>query len=112
MSGRSLRYGGGCSRPSRRIPDVEKLDVRLQHERGLVRALCQPDDHCRKMGRDTWCAGWPRGKDTRHGGFPAYLNETGRLSHADLAALIRRDRVDVLVELTGHMGGNDGGSDT
>jgi predicted O-linked N-acetylglucosamine transferase (SPINDLY family) len=32
--------------------------------------------------------------------------DTGRLTHAALADLVRADRIDVLVELTGHMGGN------
>ena len=75
MSGRSLRYGRGRSRPSRRIPDVEKLDVRLQHKRGLVRALCQPDNHCRTMGRDR---ARPRGQGTRQRGFPPALNSIPR----------------------------------
>ena len=75
MSGRSLRYGRGRSRPSRRIPDVEKLDDRLQHERGLVRALCQPENHCRTMGRDRARS---RGQDTRQRGFPPALNQRHR----------------------------------
>ena len=84
MSSRSLRYGGGCSRPSRRIPDVEKLDVRLQHERGLVRALCQPDNHCRTMGRDR---ARPRGQSTRQRGFPPALNHRHRTTAARPAAV-------------------------
>jgi hypothetical protein len=81
MSGRTLRYGRGRSRPSRQIPDVKRLDVRLQHRRGLVRALCQPDNHGRTMGRDR--ARW-RGQDTRHRGFPPNLKgDKKRTFHAN-----------------------------
>jgi hypothetical protein len=91
MSSRTLRYGRGRSRPSRQIQDVKRLDVRLQHRRGLVRALCQPDNHGRTMGRDR--ARW-RGQDTRHRGFPPNLKgDKKRTFHANkrtFANIVRR----------------------
>src|SRR4029079_9061189 len=75
MSSSSVRSFGRCSRLSRRFPDVEDVDGRLQCDRGLVRALHQPDHYGRRVGRDTDHGRWPPGKETRYRSFPTPMNE-------------------------------------
>jgi hypothetical protein len=73
MSGSSPRYDRTRPRSAGCIPDIEDLDVRLQGDGGLVRALREPDDRCSKMDRAVSRARWSRDKDARCGGFPPHL---------------------------------------
>jgi hypothetical protein len=76
LSGSSLRSGRARSRPSGRVPDVKKLDHRLQSDHSLVRTLCQPDDRRSNGDRDIRRPEWSPDKGARHGDFPAHLNCT------------------------------------